>query len=239
MSQAVHGITTPFVLNVSVNCYFVETNNGYILIDTGRTVQRRMIESTLDNAGCKPGNVRLIVLTHGDFDHSGNAAYFREKYGAKIAMHQDDAGMVERGDFFWNRKTPNILVRTLFGLIFCLNPSDRFIPNIYLKEGDDLSKYGFDARVIQLPGHSRGSIGFVTADGGLFCGDLLANTGKPEVWSIVDDKTAMKTSGEKVKGLQINMVYPGHGKPFLMEAFRKRDQAQKQGGSVSERQSNR
>jgi len=27
----------------------------------------------------------LIVLTHGDFDHIGNAAYLSKKFGAKIA----------------------------------------------------------------------------------------------------------------------------------------------------------
>ena len=41
-------------------------------------------------AGCKLGSLKLIVLTHGDFDHTGNAAYLRHKYAIKIAMHFDN-----------------------------------------------------------------------------------------------------------------------------------------------------
>ncbi len=67
---------------------------------------RDALEKELENAGCKPGNLQLIVLTHGDTDHAGNCAYLREKYGAQIAMHSDDSGMVERGYPSWNRKMP-------------------------------------------------------------------------------------------------------------------------------------
>jgi hydroxyacylglutathione hydrolase len=32
-------------------------------------------------------NLKAIVLTHGDFDHSGNASYLGKKFGTKMAMH--------------------------------------------------------------------------------------------------------------------------------------------------------
>ncbi len=134
--------------------------------------------------------------------------------------------MVERGDFFWNRKRPNLLIKAIFSLMFRLRNSDRFKADRYIEEGDDLSVYGFDARVLALPGHSKGSIGFLTADGDLFCGDLLGNTNKPEVWSLVDDAAAMNASVEKLKRLAINTVYPGHGGPFPMESFLKDHEAQ-------------
>ncbi|RLI67201.1 hypothetical protein DRO91_10540, partial [Candidatus Heimdallarchaeota archaeon] len=31
------------------------------------------LERELEKAGCKPGDLKLVVLTHGDFDHTGNA----------------------------------------------------------------------------------------------------------------------------------------------------------------------
>ncbi len=135
-------------------------------------------------------------------------------------MHPDDLGMVERGDMTWNR-TFNSVAKTIFRLLVRLSEPDRFTPDFYIAEGSDLSEYGFDARVICLPGHSRGSVGFLTADGDLFCGDLLANIGKPDVWSVIDDRAAMNASVEKLKNLEIITVYPGHGKPFPMEQFRK------------------
>ncbi len=52
----------------SVNCYLIETDTGYILIDTGGSNKRTDLEKELASAGCKPGYLKLIVLTHGDFD---------------------------------------------------------------------------------------------------------------------------------------------------------------------------
>jgi len=221
MTLDINTLTTPFVFNVSVNCYLVRTGDGFILIDTGRTNKRGAIEKQLESAGCQPGNLTLIVLTHGDFDHCGNAAYLRKKFGTQIAMHKDDSGMVERGDLLWNRNKQNILIRTIFKLFFRLRKSDRFKPDLYIDEGYDFSGYGFDAKVLDIPGHSKGSIGILTASGDLFCGDLLANIAKPEIWSIIDDSVAAHASVEKLKCLQINTVYPGHGQPFPMELFMK------------------
>jgi hydroxyacylglutathione hydrolase len=212
-------LTTPFVLNTSVNCYLVRTKDGFVLIDTGITNRRSVIEKELESAGCQPGKLPLIVLTHGDFDHCGNAAYLRKKFRTRIAMHKADSGMVERGDMLWNRNKPNMLIRIVFRLFFRLSESDRFKPDVYIEEGYDFSGYGFDAKVLHLPGHSKGSIGILTARGDLFCGDLLVNTDKPAKNTLVDDSGALEASVDKLQTLEIKTVYPGHGKPFQMEQF--------------------
>ena len=222
MTFTITTITTPF-FNVSVNCYLIRTGERYTLIDTGRASKRGAIEAELTSAGCQPGNLDLILLTHGDFDHCGNAAYLRNTFGAKIAMHYDDIGMVKHGDMFWNRKPPNVLIRTMIGMFLRLHTSDRCIPDFYVQDGDDLSRHGLDARVLHIPGHSRGSIGFLTTSGDLFGGDLLANVDQPALWSIMDDVTAAHASIEKLKRYAITMVYPGHGKPFPMEQFIKKN----------------
>ena len=219
MTTQITTITTPFMFNVSVNCYLLKSGDGYTLIDTGMSSKRGAIEKELESASCQPGDLKLILLTHGDFDHSGNAAYLRKKFGAQIAMHPDDSGMVEHGDMTWNRNKPNILIRTIFNLLFKLKEADRFEPDIYLNDGDDLSEYGLQARVLSIPGHSRGSISILTADGGLFCGDLLGNVDQPELWSIIDDAPAAHASVEKLGGCPIKTVYPGHGEPFPMDAL--------------------
>ncbi|NIV29124.1 MAG: MBL fold metallo-hydrolase, partial [Anaerolineae bacterium] len=79
----------------------------------GTANARSKLEQELASAGCRPGNLALIVLTHGDFDHTGNAAYLRERFGAKIALHRDDIGMAEQADMFWNRQSGNPIVRIL------------------------------------------------------------------------------------------------------------------------------
>jgi hydroxyacylglutathione hydrolase len=209
-----------------VNCYLIETNTGFFLIDTGCSNQRTRLDRELESAGCRPGNLRLIVLTHGDFDHAGNAAHLRNKFGAKIAMHHDDTGMVEYGDIFWNRKKPNILVRILVRrftpIFFRFGRSERFKPDFYLEDGQGLSEFGLDAIVLQIPGHSKGSIGILTAGGDLIGGDLILKSDKseqPHLNSIIDDLAIAHTSVEKLKSLNIKTIYPGHSKSFTMDMF--------------------
>ncbi len=202
-----------------VNCYLIKTSTGFILIDSGSSNQRAALEQELHSAGCWPGDLKLIVLTHGDFDHTGNAAYLRQKFGTKLAMHPADFGMIERGDMFANRSKGNPIFKAITPLLFRFDRSNRVTPDMALNDGDDLSEYGLDAKVISLLGHSSGSIGILTVDGDLFVGDLLENTKQPALNSIMDDRAAAQTSVEKLKSLSIKTVYPGHGVPFPMERY--------------------
>ncbi|MBN1135597.1 MAG: MBL fold metallo-hydrolase [Anaerolineae bacterium] len=202
-----------------VNCYLMKTSSGHVLIDTGWPFKRADLEKELESAGCKPGNLNLIILTHGDFDHAGNAAYLRDMYGAKIAMHRGELESVERGDMMLSRKHRPIAYRIFFGLVKLygrLTRFGRFKPDLYVDEGSDLSAYGFDGRVVELPGHSTGSIGILTSDGDLFCGDLVMHD-RPALHSLTDDVADLKASIEKVKSLGVKAVYPGHGTPFSPE----------------------
>lgn len=87
-----------------VNCYLLQSDTNYILIDNGIPAKWAYLERELQKGGCNPGNLKLVVLTHGDLDHAGNSSILKEKYGVKIAMHYDDSLMVEKGDMNWNRK---------------------------------------------------------------------------------------------------------------------------------------
>ena len=222
MQEVIKSITLPLPLRMgSVNCYLIKNDIGYFLIDTGSSHSRTALEETLDTAGCKPGYLRLIALTHGDFDHTGNAAYLRDKFNTKIAMHFDDLGMVEDGDMFWNRNRSNFLLKIIASSLFGFGKSKRFRPDIFLEEGTDLSEYGFEAKVVGIPGHSMGSIGFLTTAGDLIGGDLFENVKKPSLNSIMDDLETANASVEKLKRFEIKTVYPGHGRPFAMEEFKK------------------
>jgi hydroxyacylglutathione hydrolase len=221
MPPEIHTITLPLPFRLgTVNCYLVQSSTGFVLVDTGAANRRAELESELTNAGCKPSNLALIALTHGDFDHTGNAAYLRDTFSTKIAMHKDDLGMAEQGDMFWNRSSGNPLLRIVSPILFRFSKSNRFTPDIYLEDGADLSEHGFDARVLSLPGHSLGSIGFLTANGDLLCGDLLENYDKPTLNSLMDDPAAANTSIEYLKSLDVSTIYPGHGQPFALDSLR-------------------
>jgi hydroxyacylglutathione hydrolase len=209
-----------------VNCYLVKAGSGYLLIDTGYANRRVNLDRKLSDAGCQPGNLKLIILTHGDVDHAGNGAHLRKKYGAKIAIHAADAGMVERGDMSLNRKTKPDKMSLIFKIMSRIFPLfiktgkfDVFKPDLAIDEGFNLSAYGSEASVVHLPGHSKGSIGILTAGGDLFCGDLLYNM---LGFNCIDDLSDYRNSIEKLKKLNIRMIHPGHGKPFSMERFRRK-----------------
>jgi len=203
-----------------VNCYLIETEEGFILIDTGYSKSRSKIDAFLSNKGITPENqkLKLILLTHGDFDHTGNARYLKEKYNSVIALHNDDIGMVEHGDISWNRNM-NVFLRILGKLMTVLlgiqlKKEDRFLPDIILENEQRLDEYGLFAKIITLPGHSKGSIGVLTEDGHFFCGDVLENIEQPDQAKMVSDTEDMKRSIEKIGSLEFKYIYPGHGKPF-------------------------
>jgi glyoxylase-like metal-dependent hydrolase (beta-lactamase superfamily II) len=212
----------------TVNSYLIKTETGYILIDTGFPRNRADLEKELKEAGCRLGDLKLIVMTHGDGDHSGNGAYLREKHGAKIAIHSDESAVVENGDATLSRTRPSFLRRVYNRIALALlspliksGKLEPFSPDFTIDEGYDFSEFGFNAKVLHIPGHSKGSIGILTSDGDLFCGDLLVNMRRPSVNSMgVDNQSELKASVERLKNMKINMVYPGHGKPFSMESFK-------------------
>jgi glyoxylase-like metal-dependent hydrolase (beta-lactamase superfamily II) len=209
--------------SITVNCYLVQVGAGFFLIDTGMALKRDSLVNELELAGCQPGNLKLIILTHGDLDHSGNGAFLRQHFGAKIAMHSGDLANVERGDMFANKKINPIakgIVKILFS-VTRLAAFTTFTPDIFLEDGQSLDEYGWQATVMHLPGHSKGSIGILTPEGDLFCGDLLENTRKPAVNSLGDDLDQLKTSAEKLNDFQIKTVYPGHGQAFLLSQLQK------------------
>lgn len=214
------------------NCYLIKTDSGYILIDTNFPFQRRKLEEELEKEGCKPGNLNLIVITHGDIDHTGNCAYLREMYKVKIAMHEGDTEMCmkdgrtrDRGKMPEDFPIPLMVLWLMKGLLrFALRQAtwrksfDRFQPDLLLEEGHSLEEYGLDAKILYTPGHSIGSISILTDSGDLFCGDMFNN-----VWGRII-KSTDEDGLERIKELEIRNIYPGHGKPFSMELLIKDQQ---------------
>jgi hydroxyacylglutathione hydrolase len=208
-----------------VNCYLVAADRGFILVDTGTPGKRALLDRELENAGCRPWNLRLIILTHGDYDHAGNAAYLRTKYGAKIAMHREDLGRVRQANWNWGLKSKPDRAGLRFKVLSLLIRSrafDKFEPDICLEDGQSLLRYGYFGSVLHLPGHTKGSIGVLTPENGLICGDLMDGMVKPGLEFFINDMAAAKASLGRLRRLRVGTVYPGHGRPFELEQVKER-----------------
>jgi hydroxyacylglutathione hydrolase len=202
-----------------VNAYLVKADDGYILIDTGVAQQWTRLETELLQTGILPSQLKLILITHGDFDHTGNCAEFQQKYHVKIAMHPGDVGMVKTGTHV-KRQAKGLLGKLFLWLGMRMGGDFRtFEPDILLKDGQELTEYGLAARVIHTPGHTKGSITVLTADGRLFAGDTVANWSKPDGAPFIENAQELQDSIKILKGTKARMVYPGHGKPFAFEAL--------------------
>jgi glyoxylase-like metal-dependent hydrolase (beta-lactamase superfamily II) len=117
------------------NCYLVKTPTGYILFDTGFLKKRDDLVRELETAGCKPGNLKLIIVTYGYFDHVGNSAYLRETYDAKIAMQSGDSAMTESGDMFRGAKGLTVAIIRMMLPVVGMSRYDSFRSDIALDDG--------------------------------------------------------------------------------------------------------
>lgn len=197
------------IVSGNVNCYIVADNGKAILIDTGRRKYRKKILEK-----CKEFQVSLIVLTHGHMDHCQNAAYLADALGIPLAMSKKDMDLIP------DNRQQSLYAKTFLGKIvlsvslssFEKDSLEKFVPEIYLKDGDDLNDYGIDAKIIELPGHTKGSIGVKIKDG-LFVGDALMNMFYPTISMLYTDEQEMLASVKHINGLGVKTIYFGHGKP--------------------------
>jgi glyoxylase-like metal-dependent hydrolase (beta-lactamase superfamily II) len=88
--------------------------------------------------------------------------------------------------------------------------------DLLFEDGERLDAWGLDARIVYLPGHTRGSIAVLTAGGALVAGDVFANRRRPAVSPFIENVVAYRESLFKAKALAASVVtvYPGHGASF-------------------------
>lgn len=219
---------TPVRLGVYVRSYLIR-GEGTILVDAGLPHHGAAFRRTLAALGVRPADIRLIVLTHGHFDHVGSAREIREATGAPIAIHTRDRRYLEEGVIVvppgatpWG-SVLSAGARTVASFLR-LDPAP-----VGVEVGDDpldLSAYGIPGRIVSTPGHTAGSVTLLLETGDAFIGDLAIGAGglrtTPALPVLAEDLPRVYHSWERLIGLGARTCYPGHGRPFALEAIRPR-----------------
>ena len=192
------------------NCYLITNGSKAILVDTA---SKQCLDQVI--AECDKYEMKLIVLTHVHFDHAENAAELSKRYGVPVAIHPKDEELFESFDK-QPLKSSGVVGTVVLGMslkVLKSTPVERPDNLIFVGEGEDLSAYGFNARVIELPGHTLGSIGVDVEEKDLIVGDALDNWLRPGVGHLFYDRDAIEKSAEKIRALGDRTIWYGHGKP--------------------------
>lgn len=208
-------------------CYVVR-GDGVIAVDAGVPKKGVAFVRALKMAAINPHDVKLVVLTHGHWDHVGSADEIKSLTGAELAIHRSEADLME------NAPTPLSPGVTLWGRIFTamhkvFMPLIKVPPvKVDLALGDDglsLADYGISGRVVHTPGHSSGSVTVLLDIGEAFVGDLAMNRFplclSPGLPIFADDPAAVLSSWKILIELGVSTVYPAHGKPFPVTVIEK------------------
>jgi metallo-beta-lactamase class B len=125
----------------------ITTSDGIILIDSGQQGRTEAILADLRRLGLDPARVKYILLGHGHGDHFAGAAYFQQNYGTKVGAGAKD------WDTMWPANPP-----ANRGNNPGQAPPKR---DLVLQEGTPLKLGDQTVTIVEIPGHTPGSLAFI------------------------------------------------------------------------------
>jgi glyoxylase-like metal-dependent hydrolase (beta-lactamase superfamily II) len=237
LSDGVVRLGTPWV-----NWYLVADDSGVTVVDSGVPGYRDQLEPGLELLGRSLDDVRAVVLTHGDGDHTGVAAKLHDEPGIPVHLHPDDVPLVTKPR---PKKTDGSILAALtqprvWRLFAHLARNGALIPvkipeTVPLAAGETVDVPG-RPRVIPTPGHTPGHVVLHFPEhGALFVGDamctlsVVAGSRGPQLMPRalnVSTPTA-RNSLAAFEAVDAELVLPGHGEPWTEGAAAAVAQARK------------
>jgi hydroxyacylglutathione hydrolase len=206
------------------NVYLLSCGDKHLLFDTSMKFEREAILRKIKKMGIN--RLDLMILSHTHFDHVGNAAAFRLELTPRVIAHQSEADFLRAGD------TPlpqgsNAFTRKLVEMHdkhqvpdFSYEPCQ---VDIEVTEELDLGEYGFPARLIHTPGHSRGSMSLIIGEQIALVGDAMFGQLPLVLFPVfADDKEGVIQSWEKLLKTTCTLFLPAHGVPIKRTLLQKK-----------------
>ena len=178
--------------------FLIDFSGELVLIDAGAGGTSEKLIGNIEMLGLNPSALSHVILTHCHIDHIGSAPFFREKYKARLVIHELDARAVEVGDSI--RTAAN-----WYGRSFPPTPIDMKLKG----ELEVLDFGGEKLHLLHTPGHTPGSISVYLDRAGkrvLFGQDIHG----PFNRSFGSDIAAWKDSMHKLLALEADILCEGH-----------------------------
>jgi metallo-beta-lactamase class B len=177
----------------------IEAPGGLILIDPNSAASIEQNWARIKGAGLDPMQVKYVLLTHEHGDHAPGAHLWRTLTGAQVVGGATTAYILQH----------HIPGGTGYGF-HPPTPVD-----IVVSEDQDLDLAGLKVRVLRLPGHTYGSLGFAFQKNGrsyVATGDLIMPGGVLGYSGSLDFCAQdVLESLKKLAALRPDVVLGGHG----------------------------
>jgi glyoxylase-like metal-dependent hydrolase (beta-lactamase superfamily II) len=174
--SVVQVIPDVYQLTFRASNVFVILDDAVTLIDAGFKAAAPRILDAVRKLGKQPADIKLIILTHSHFDHSGGVRDIRRQAGARVACHRADISVVGAPLPYPRavQRTLDLPPLTRLRSRFGITASD---VDLVLEGGETLDVLG-GLRVIHTPGHTPGSVCLLSPSRRLILvGDALVRRG--------------------------------------------------------------
>lgn len=186
--------------------HFVYRGESPILIDTGYLADLKETARLITELGVDLTHIDLIINTHCHCDHIGGNRFIQDMSGCETALHYIGKHFIDTSDEWstWIRY---------------YNQEAEFFQATYgLKDGEtiDIGPHRFE--VLYTPGHSAdGIVLYNRQEKVLLSSDTLWEHDVAVITERVEGSSTLFSFIESLKrlqGLDVRMVYPGHGVSF-------------------------